>query len=361
MSSMDPANESDEVYVVYEACTALGTLYLTKMTAPAKDGVTVPEEDIVKDYTLIPTAEIAKFVGTWIYEADGGPEYVIYNADGTCQISTSVRQEDGTSKVELLSYNDIIFYSSINLLDPTMSMYYMGFRAGEHVPELGEMYVNVARFGQNINYVTIMAINYTRSDVYPFVGLFQGEDNTKLEISETAEITVNGEAASAVSYERQEDGSVLATFKLSAVIAPPGGVGHPEYSFRAVMTLGEDGAARIELTNLTLETTVNYTKFTVPMADIEGSWEHGDEVIKFEIQQVGAKSTLFVSVNGTEAETISYEFDADGNLVYVFTVNSNEYRVVLVKDFFGSKTLRVTCTYTPKQDIPIPPPPPPLP
>ena len=97
------------------------------------------------------------------------------------------------------------------------------------------------------------------------------------------------------------------------------------------------------------------------MADIEGSWEHGDEVIKFEIQQVGAKSTLFVSVNGTEAETISYEFDADGNLVYVFTVNSNEYRVVLVKDFFGSKTLRVTCTYTPKQDIPIPPPPPPLP
>lgn len=358
---LDPANESDEVYVVYEACTALGTLYLTKMTAPAKDGVTVPEEDIVKDYTLIPTAEIAKFVGTWIYEADGGPEYVIYNADGTCQISTSVRQEDGTSKVELLSYNDIIFYSSINLLDPTMSMYYMGFRAGEHVPELGEMYVNVARFGQNINYVTIMAINYTRSDVYPFVGLFQGEDNTKLEISETAEITVNGEAASAVSYERQEDGSVLATFKLSAVIAPPGGVGHPEYSFRAVMTLGEDGAARIELTNLTLETTVNYTKFTVPMADIEGSWEHGDEVIKFEIQQVGAKSTLFVSVNATEAETISYEFDADGNLVYVFTVNSNEYRVVLVKDFFGSKTLRVTCTYTPKQDIPIPPPPPPLP
>lgn len=351
----DPRAAEGTVPDIYEACYVSGTVYLSNVSA-----LLAGEEDL--GLTFIPSEEVKKFIGTYVYGAVGGDEYVIYKADGSCYISTQVTDADGNQKVELKEYHDIRFYSSLNLLDPTMTCWYMGFRPSEYIPDYSpSFYLNVVRYGNNTDYTMIAMICYTRSDVFPFVGLLKGEDNSKLEIGENASIKLNGESVESVVYQKNDDGTTTVTFVIPEAIDIPflGIVGHPEYRYKGVMQ-SADGGYRIELTNETTGETVVYTKYVFDHSAICKTWQNGNNKIKFEMREVlGAKELLFVSVNDGEATSdISYEFNEDGALVYVFTINYVTYRVTV-----GAFDIEVTTSYSSVPDIPDPPipPAPPLP
>lgn len=324
----------------YQLTSYLGTLYMLDLTTLVWPDPSIGEQGNTDYHYYIPASKVERFVGTFVYQTDDGPEYVVYREDGTCLISTQITDEEGNMTVELVEYENIYFFTSLNLIDPSQSLVYLAFDAGTYIEDYEGWFIYVV-MTENPNYVSITAIDYVRSEVDPYVGLLRGEDYSKLEINGKGNFVINGTESSAPVYTVNEDLTVSASFTL----------GGAEYT--ALMSHDESANAwTVALT--TGGATTLYTLFDIPMAEVVGTYEADGETFVFSLKEQGAKSTLTVTVDGISAMSIEYQFNENGELVYCFSVGLMNYEVVFTKTDSGY-TIAVE-----KSGLLPPPPPPPL-
>ncbi len=327
---------------VYQLSPYLGTLHMLDLNTLVWPDASAGIEGNTDYRYYVPASEVARFTGTFVYQADHGPEYVVYQEDGTCLISTQITDDEGVTTVELVEYEDIYFFTSINLIDPTQRLTYLAFNAGTYIEDYEGWYIFVVMTA-NSNYVSITAIDYVRGDVDPFVGLWRGEDNSKLEINGKGNFVLGGSESSAPVYEAGPDGSLTASFTVNGA----------DYS--AVLTLDEaSGACTAVLT--AGETSTRYTLVEVPLSEVVGTYTVNGETFVFSLKTEGARSVLSVTVDGVEATAVTYDFNENGELVYCFSVAMINYEAVFTQGPDGALTLSVEKSGL----LPPPPPPPPI-